>query len=253
MKRYRISEIAQLAGLSVRTLHHYDHLELLVPTSRTAEGYREYGDEDLLRLQQILFFRELGMPLAEIRRTLDTPEFDTVQSLRRHRAVIEERIGRMAAAIDTIDKTIRRIQGDESMVSDDELYAGISPETRERWDREVDEQYDSEIVAESRRRVRKMSKEQWKRVRAEEEAVARALAELAGDHEPTDPQVQALIERHHAWIGSFYDPTAKIYAGLADLYAENPEFRAYYDRFGEGLADFMKPAMQHFARTRLQS
>jgi DNA-binding transcriptional MerR regulator len=235
-----------LAGVSVRTLHHYDHIGLLIPSARTAAGYRLYGEADLLRLQQILFFNELDFPLADIQAILDDPGFDQVQALHDHRQLLQQEADRLGRLLNTIEKTISRLTEDHMSMTDAELYEGFTPEQIERYTREVNERYDPKIVAESNRRVRNMSKAQWQAVKAQGGAVAQQLADLM-DKKPSDAATQAAIARHYAWVDNFWHPTAEPYRGLGQGYAEHPEFRAFYEKYRPGLADFMYAAMSYYA------
>ena len=247
---YTVRQLANMAGVSVRTLHHYDHIGLLKPSARTAAGYRLYGTEDLLRLQQILLYRELGLPLAEVRRILDDPGFDPVQALAQHRRTLELHAERLAHLLHTIDRTIARLTEVDMSLTDEELYEGLPKETVDRWKREVNEQYDPKLVAESNRRVRGMSKDQWNSVKAEGDAISRRMAELMG-RPAADPEVQTTIARQHAWIENFYPCSAEMFVGLGQLYTDNPEFRANYDKYRPGLADFMRDAMAYYAEHTL--
>lgn len=250
MKAYTVSQLAKTAGVSVRTLHHYDHIGLLTPSSRTPAGYRQYNHGDLLQLQQILFFRELDFPLEEIREIMNDPQFDPVNALEHHRQMLAQRAQRLARLIDTVEKTIQMLKEYEMTLSDEELYEGFSKEQIERYEREVREMYDPEIVKETNNRVRKLSKSQWQVIKEEGEQVTRKLAELA-DRDPSDPEVQVLIARHHAWIENFYPASAEYYRGLAGLYTSHEEFRAYYDQFRPGLADFIAAGMNYFSQNLL--
>jgi DNA-binding transcriptional MerR regulator len=246
VKAYTVSQLAEMAGVSVRTRHHYDHVDLLKPSSRTEAGYRLYGEQDLLRLQQILFFKELDFPLSEIRAILDDPEFDQIKALEKHRRLLQGRAERLTHLLRTIDRTIQRLTEDDTMMTDEELYEGFTKEQMERYKREAREMYDPELVAESERRVRRMTKAQWNGVKEEGDRVTRALAEVA-DRAPGDPEVQALIAQHYAWIEQFYAASAEMYRGLGRLYVEHEEFRAFYDKYRPGLADFMQAAMAYYA------
>ncbi len=245
-----VHELAHMAGVTVRTLHHYDRIGLLKPASRTAAGYRLYGEKELLRLQQILFFRELDVPLAEIRDILDDPAFDEVIALREHRKRLLARRERLTHLLTTIDKTIRKLTEGDTMLTDKELYEGFTKEQAERYPREAREMYGPEIVAETERRLRRLSKEDWRAIKAEGDEITRRLVELM-DRQPDDVDVQAAIARHYAWIKHFWTPTAESYAGLGQLYAENDEFRATYDRYAAGLADFLCEAMSIYAERHL--
>jgi hypothetical protein len=131
-------------------------------------------------------------------------------------------------------------------LTDQELYKGFTAEHIERYKREAREMYDPALVEESERRVKKMSRAEWKAVGAEGEAVTIALAALAG-LDPGDAEVQALIARHHAWIENFFPCSAEVYRGLGQGYTGHPEFRAFYEKYRPGLADFMSAAMNHYA------
>ncbi len=132
------------------------------------------------------------------------------------------------------------------MLTDAELYEGFSQEQIERYKREAREQYDPKLVEESERRARSMSKTQWQAVGEEGKDVTRRMAELM-NRDPGDPEVQATIARHHAWIETFYPCSADVYRGLGQLYVEHPEFRAFYEAYAPNLADFMQAAMNTFA------
>lgn len=237
-----------MAVVSVRTLHHYDHIDLLKPSSRSGAGYQLYGEKDLLRLQQVLFFKELDLPLSDIRTILDDPGFDQVAALESHRRLLERRVERLTHLLKTIDRTIMRLTEDDTTMkmTDEELYEGFTKEEAERYTREAQELYDPELVRISQERIAKMSREQWRALRGEGGEITQAIAGLA-DRSPVDPEVQRLIARHHAWIERFYPCSAEVYRGLGQGYAEHEGFRAYYDKYRPNLADFMQAAMTHYA------
>jgi len=248
---YTIGELARLAGVSVRTLRHYDQIGLLKPQSRDDNNYRQYDFEDLLRLQQILFFRELDVPLKKIKAILDDPQLDRVALLRKHHQNLALQIERLESLQATIKKTIHNLQEEKDMpLTDAELYEGFSKEKIDEYNREVRLTYDPEVVKQVDRKVRNMSKAQWQEIKDEGGAIAKALAKLM-DRDPADPEVQALIARQHAWIENFFPASGEVFRGLGELYATYEEFRAFYDRFAPGLADFMREAMNYFADTKL--
>jgi len=136
-------------------------------------------------------------------------------------------------------------------LTDSELYEGLNIEKFERYSREVRDTYDPEIVRRVDRKVRNLSKAQWQAVQQEGAEIAKGLSKLM-DREPADPDVQALIARQHAWIENFYPADADVFRGLGDLYTTNTEFRAHYDQYAPGLADFMCNAMAHYSKTVLE-
>ncbi len=249
---HTVRQVADMAGITVRTLHHYDALGLLTPSARSAAGYRLYGESDLLRLQQVLFFRELGFPLEQVRAILEDPHFDQVRALEGHRQMLALERDRLARLIATVDKTLARLQEENMGMTDEELYAGFSQEQIERYKREAREKYGEQIVEESERRVKQMPKSHWEAINAEGDDATQKIAALAkAGRKPEDPEVQAQVARHFQWITNFWQPNAESYAGLGRLYAENDEFRAHYEKYMPGMADFMAAAMQHYSETSL--
>ncbi len=247
-RAYTVRQVAEMAGVTVRTLHHYDALGLLTPSARSAAGYRLYGEADLLRLQQILFFRELGFPLEQIRAILEDPHFDQARALEGHREMLALERDRLARLIATVDKTLAKLREDNMGMTDEELYAGFSQEQIERYKREAREKYGEQIVEESERRVKQMSKGHWEAINAEGEDATRKLAALhQAGRAPDDPDAQAQVARHFKWVTNFWQPDAESYAGLGRLYAENDEFRAHYEKYAPDLADFMAAAMSYYA------
>ena len=251
MKVYTVSKLAKLAGVSVRTLHHYDETGLLKPSFRSDSGYRQYQRKDLLRLQQILFYRELDFSLSVIKDILDDPDYDEVRALVNHRHNLEQRIERLSNLLNTLDKTILHYKEDTMALTDEELYEGFTKEQIERYNKEVDEMYGPGTVEATRERIGKLTKKQWQGVKEEGEAINVEMAGLM-DLSPESPEVQNLVKRHHAWIENFWTPNAESYKGLGKGYTENPEFREFYDKYKTGLADFFYAAMKHFADTELK-
>ncbi len=250
-KHYSVSELASMAGVSVRTLHHYDRIGLLRPASRTDAGYRRYGEEEALRLQQILFFKELDLSLEEIREILDDPHFDLVAALHQHRTLLQQRARRLSRLLETVDRTLQRLTEGSMPMRDEELYEGFAPETAARYRREAREMYGDEVVEASERKARSMSKAEWQAIGAESEVIHQELAPLVAPHAPDAPEGQALVARHHAWIEHFYPAPAEVYTGLAQTYTDHPEFRAFYEKIAEGMADFLAEAMRVYAERNL--
>ena len=246
---YTVREVARLAKVSVRTLHHYDEIGLLHPRKRNESGYRLYGREELLRLQQILFYRELDLPLAEIRAVLNDPQFDTLHALESHRRALTARSKRLGELIETVEKTIQTIRGEGTMLTDNELYQGFSPEEIERYQSEARERWPVEYET-TDRTIRSMDKDRWNAIHAEGEAIAEAAAALIGER-PTSRAFQRVVERHHRWIEHFYEADAARYIGLAAMYVADERFAAYYDRHAPGLAEKLAAGMKHYAQTRL--
>lgn len=250
-KEYTVNELAQLAGVSVRTLHHYDQIGLLQPGRRSQAGYRLYQPADLLRLQQILFFRKLDFPLQQIKTILDDPAFNPIQALREHQKQLEKHAAQIAILLNTVEKTINQLMENSMELTDAELYEGFSKEQAECFDREARRIYGEERIEASLKQVRKLSKAEWEAVKQEGDEITRQMASLMGSA-ADDPLVQHTIARQWNWLEHFYPVTPEIFRGLGSLYTDNPEFTATYDRYQPGLAAFMKAAMEVYADQRLK-
>jgi len=251
-KKYSVNQVARLSGITVRALHHYDQIGLLKPAMRSEKKYRYYDESDLLRLQQILFYRELDFSLEQTRNILDDSDFDFVEALKTHRQTLVQKHKRLNQLIQTVDQALEKIQGDQNMaLNDKDLYQGFDQEKIDRWNREVDEKHDPQKVAESRRNVGKMSQEQFNTVQEQGERATLAIAENM-DKDASSPEVQSLIKDHHAWIENFYVCPAMLYTGLGQMYVENPEFADFYEKIKPGLAVFMCQAMAYYADNSLK-
>ncbi len=248
MSSYTVQKLASLAGVTVRTLHHYDAIGLLKPGSRTDSGYRLYKEKDLLKLQQIMFYKELEFPLDEIKKIINNKSFNMVRALENHRKMLADRNKRTETLLKTIDKTIKELKEEKHMLKDEELYEGFSKEEAKKlreYAEEAAKTYDPGMVKESYHRVRKLTKEQWKNVQKEGEDNTKLLASLMGK-DPASKEVQAAITKHYNHLNNFYTPNKEMYRGLGELYVTDDRFRAHYDKYGKGLADFIKKAIDVF-------
>jgi DNA-binding transcriptional MerR regulator len=250
-RRYRVKEVARIAGVSVRALHHYDEIGLLVPSARSEAGYRLYGDEDLLRLQQILIGRELGIPLDEVRRSLADPSFDHRAMLERQRKEVATRVERAAAILRAIDvalaalpneggKTMKEMSKEEVT----ELFEGFDPsryedEVKERWGQ-------TDAYKESARRTAKYTKADWERYKAESHAIMTDASRLflSGVAADADDSM-AVAERHRLSIDRWFYPCGpNMHAGLADMYEADERFAASIDKYAPGLTAWWSSAIR---------
>jgi len=254
MKRYTVKQLAELSGVSVRSLHFYDEIGLLEPASVGDNGYRYYGREQLLLLQQILFYRELGFPLEQIKSILGAPEFDKLKALRAHKAMLQKDASRLKELLLTIDKTIRNLERDTEM-PDKDLYYGFDSEKQKAYEKELVDRYGQKAqkhIDESKRRTKHWGPADWKRVGGEGQAVNEGLvAQILKGAEPSAPAVQELVRLHHQWVSNFWTPNREAYIGLGRLYAEHQDFRKFYEAFHPKLADYLAEAMRVYAESRL--
>jgi DNA-binding transcriptional MerR regulator len=252
---YLVKEVSEIAGVSVRTLHHYDEIGLLVPRGRTDAGYRLYDDEDLLRLQQILLGRELGLTLPEIRRSLTDPHFDRRASLLAQRAELQRRAQQTAAMLRAIDAALELIEsGDDTTpragdpMNVKQIFDGFDPssyevEAEQRWG-------DTDAFAESQKRTQSYTAEDWQRLAAEQAAIyADAFQALQAGKSPGDPAVMDVAERHRASIDRWFYPCGhSMHRGLADMYEQDRRFAENIDKYGVGLSPFLASAIRENAK-----
>jgi DNA-binding transcriptional MerR regulator len=256
MAKLTVKQLAKLSGVSVRTLHYYDEIGLLTPADVGDNGYRYYDRPEVLRLQQILFYRELGLPLAEVKKTLDDPGFDMAEALKSHREKLSDDIKRYRRLIRTIDETLDELKGDDAMSKQmKNPFQGFAPEQQAQYEEELVDRYGEGAkarIAESKARTGKLSEAEMQAVKDEGHQVNLDLVGLIGEgHEPHVEAVQDVIARHHKWVSNYWTPDAEAYAGLADLYTEHPDFRAFYDKYDERLVEFLSEAMKIYADNKL--
>jgi MerR family transcriptional regulator, thiopeptide resistance regulator len=241
-RTYRIAELAKLCGLSVRALHHYDAIGLLVPTKRSASGYRLYDESAVLRLQQILIGRELGLALEEIRRSLDDPRFDPASALKDQRVKLEARVQQTRRMIESIDHALALLDRKDTDMK--ALFEGFDPsaheeEARARWG-------ETEAYRVSAARTKGYGPKDWSALREEQAAIYRdALAAKNAGAPPTDPRAMDVAEKHRASIDRWFYPCSHaMHRGLADMYEADPRFTQSIDAHGEGLAAYLAAAIR---------
>ncbi|WP_329327582.1 MerR family transcriptional regulator [Streptomyces luteogriseus] len=241
---YSVGQVAGFAGVTVRTLHHYDDISLLVPSERSLAGHRRYSDADLDRLQQILFYRELGFPLEEVAALLDDPDADPRAHLRRQHELLTariEKLRKMAAAVEhamearTMGLNLTPEEKFEVFGDDPEQYA---EEVEERWG-------DTDEYADSQRRTASYTKEDWKRIQAEAaDWGERYGALMSADEPPTGEAAITLAEEHRQHICTwFYECTYEIHRCLGEMYVSDERFKAFYDALRPGLAEHLRDAI----------
>lgn len=254
MKDLTVKQLAAISGVTVRTLHHYDEIGLLKPAHVASNGYRYYGRAELLRLQRILFHRELGVPLGEIAALLALEGEDQIGVLMRHREKLEAERERYRILIETIDRTIADLKG-EAKMSNTDLYKGFSPEKQAGYEAWLIERYGEPMragIEHSRKSYDATSRDERKVLMDELQSVEEALAEgCRRGVDPASAAVDGLIVRHRAWVAKMWDRpcSAEAYAGLAQLYREHPDFVARYEQIEPGFSDWLTTAMKaHAAR-----
>lgn len=256
MKLYTVRQLAKLAGVSVRALHHYDAIGLLKPASVGENGYRYYGREELLRLQQILTWRELDLPLEAIGAMIDRAGEDRITVLEAQRAALAAKAARYGRLLATLDATLADLRGEKPM-DDNELYQGYDPAKQAEYEVWLVGRYGPGMAQQISDAWVKGAKqvntpEAAARLNAEFAAVDQAIGDAMNTGAATDAGiVQAAVARHYQIVSRFWAPTAQGYAGLADLYLENPDFRKRYEAVSPGLTEFLAAAMKVYAAESL--
>jgi DNA-binding transcriptional MerR regulator len=245
MEKLTVKQLAELSGVSVRTLHHYDKIGLLKPGIRSESRYRYYGDREALRLQQILFYREIGLELSAIRDILDDPEFDVLQALESHKKSLKQQKVRLKTLLRTVDQTLVSLKEKRQKMDYRTLYQGFSKEDAESYRLEAEQRWGKGVIEKSHERLLSLSKDELQDLQAFGEDLYRQLAGSV-DLPPNDPTVQQLIALHFQFVGKHFDVTTGIYRQLGDMYAEDERFRAFYDKYDPKLADFLREAIRVF-------
>ena len=237
-----IRQLAKLARVSVRTLHYYDEIGLLIPPRKEENDYRLYNSTSLIRLQQILFYRELGFALKDIKSILDQPGFDYLSALENHKQVLLARIDQTHRLIETVEKTMKQLKGQISM-SNNEYFTGFSEEQQAKYEKEAAEKWGPEIVHESNKKWASLSRQEKEKFFSNGERITLALRD-ALDENPSSPRVQALVKEWREYINFFYDCTPQILLGLGRMYTEDSRFRAFYEKVDPRLPDFFYEAIK---------
>jgi DNA-binding transcriptional MerR regulator len=202
---YKVNELAVAAGVTVRTLHYYDKIGLLRPVQYTQSGYRLYGEEDALRLQQILFYRELGLSLEEIGKILGRPDFDLVAALESHKAELGGRIARLRQLSRTVENTISYLKGEKTMKQAG-IFSGFTPEEEELYAMEAEKIYDPDTVKESNRKWKSYGKDKQRWILDEGRQIYLDLA-AAMPKGADSPEVQAIVGRWRTNMSNFWTPS----------------------------------------------
>ena len=245
---YTIKKLAQLAGTSVRTLHYYDEIGLLKPEYRGANGYRHYGEKSIAKLQQIMFFRELDFSLEEIKTITSRPDFDAVEALQSHKALLQKRKERIDELLNTIAKTIKNITG-EKLMEIKEYYQGFSDEQIEKYREEVKQRWGEKTLKDSEARVMKMGKEKFAEVQAESDRIFRTIAEnMAKGYD--SKIVQAEVAKWRQWLENFHHYPDEAVLGLGRAYSQNPEFAKTFEKYHKDLPDFLTKAIEYYCTLR---
>lgn len=239
---YQVKQLADLAGVSVRTLHYYDEIGLLKPSSVGENGYRYYADADLLRLQQVLFFREMGLGLSQIKAIVDAPNFDMVSALQTHRQHLQAKMERLQTLIHTVDQTILHLTGAVSMSKKKKIFVGFSEAQEQAYTEDAARRWGEDTVRQSVKLWHSYSADEKARIQDEGQAIYLDLVE-AMPSGPSSPTTQTILGRWHQHIRYFYEPSLEVLGGLGQTYYDDPDFHAFFANIHSDLPQFLAEAI----------
>lgn len=249
---YTVKDLSRITGLTPRTLRYYDAVGLLCPRRDRENDYRLYGPEEVDRLQQILLYREMGLPLEEIKRLLDVPGFDRKTALREHLQRLRERRREVDALIRTVQSTLSEIEGGTTM-TDEKKFEGmkrqIIEENEAAYGKELREKYGDETVEAHMARLSSMSQQEWAQTQKDEEDYKAALRRAVEAGDPAGEDAREAVRLHAAWLAHYWPEgavTPKAHIGMAEMYAQDERFTAYYEKVAPGCAAFLAEAVKAY-------
>ncbi len=247
MMEYTIKKLAQLAGISTRTLRYYDEIDLLKPARINSSKYRIYGKEEIDCLQQILFYKALGLELETIKSIITSPTFDKVQALKSHREKLLKKREQINLLIENVDKTLANHEGRIKM-TDREKFTGFKEklidDNEKKYGKEIRQQYGDTQVEQSNKKIRNMTKAQYQEVQQLAKNIIKTLKKAVLTGNPESDLAQKCADLHRQWLCYYWDEYSKeAHANLAQMYVEDERFKAYYDKEQPGLAEFLRDAI----------
>ena len=247
---YTIQKLAHLAGISTRTLRYYDQIGLLSPARTNEAGYRIYGAKEVDVLQQILFYKEMGLELARIKEAIQDAEFDSLAALHSHLEKLIEKRRQIDLLIENVKKTIGKEEGKNKM-SDREKFEGFKKElvekNEQKYGKEVREKYGDEVVDQNNAKMMGLTEEQYTHMQELGEKINLLLEEAVKNHEYVEDEIgERVALLHKEWLGYTWQTySTQAHRGLVQMYVLDERFKAYYDKNVEGCAEFLKQAVEY--------
>jgi DNA-binding transcriptional MerR regulator len=243
--KYTVKKLAEMAGVSVRTLHYYDQIGLLKPRTIGENGYRYYGEKEVLKLQEILFFKELDFPLEQITDIMNNRKYDRNQALQDHKAMLEIKEQRIVGLLMTVTQLIESEKGGETMNIDD-VFNSFGDDQLKQYQEEAKNRWgNTDAYRQSLARTKHWTKQDYEDFKMKSEVFVNKLA-AAMNKDIKSPDVQALVQEHYDSIKYFYDAPTEMYRNLADMYIADSRFTEYYDKHKSGLAQWLHDAIHYY-------
>ena len=251
---YTVQKLSQLAKITTRTLRYYDEINLLKPRRINKAGYRIYGENEVDRLQQILFYKELGVWLDEIKEILDNPNFDEVEALKEHKIKLLERQQKIELLLKNVNKTINLKEGKNTMTNKEKFEGfkqNIIDENENKYGKEVREKYGDDTVNKSNSKIKGMSQEKYNEFIRLGKEIEEKLAEAFKTNDPSSNLAQEVAELHKKWLMFTWPKyTKEAHAGIAQMYVDDERFTAYYDKNLEGTTKFLRDAIYIYTKMK---
>lgn len=249
---YTVQQLGKLAGVSTRTLRYYDEIALLTPARINSSGYRIYGQAEVDRLQQILFYRELGIGLEQIKEIMTSPSYDETHALRDHRKQLLDKRRQLDMLIANVEQTIASKEGRIHML-DKQKFEGFKQklvdDNEKTYGKEIREKYGDEKVNKSNQKVMNMTQEQQEEIARLSNEITVTLAEAFKQGDPASDLAQKAADLHRQWLSYYWSEyTKEAHAGVADMYVADERFKAYYDVNQLGTAEFLRDAIHIYTR-----
>lgn len=244
-KSHTIGAVAKLAGVSVRALQHYDAIGLLGPSERSAAGYRLYSDDDLVALQQVLFFKELGFGLADVKRLMHDPAFDRREALLLQRRMLAAKAAQLVEMMDAVDRTLDGLRKGVTMDTA-QMFGVFGDFDPKAYEAEAEERWGTtDAYRESARLTRGYSKADWTRFQAESQLIGSHTAALMDEGVPADdPRAMDLAEQARLQIDTWFYPCPhEMHVNLAEMYVADPRFTTTYEKIRKGMAKYWHDAI----------
>ncbi|MCL1995711.1 MAG: MerR family transcriptional regulator [Defluviitaleaceae bacterium] len=252
---YTINKLATLAGVSTRTLRYYDQCKLLTPVRSSTNGYRIYGQKEVDRLQHILFYRELDVPLEQIHKILENEGFDSESALQGHLSALLSKKRKLDLLIANVEKTISVLKG-ETIMKNNEKFSGFSEklvqDNEKLYGAEIREKYGDDTVNKSNAKVRGMTEDEYMEVEKLSEEFNAVLKAAFEQGDPASDLAQKACELHKQWLCYFWDKDSyskEAHIGMAQMYVDDPRFTAYYDKIVVGCAPFLRDAVEIYCKS----
>lgn len=244
---YTVHKLGKLAGISTRTLRYYDEIGILKPARINSSGYRIYGQREVDRLQQILFYRELGVGLESIKDIVTAPDFDEASALKEHYVKLLEKRKQLDLLIANVEKTIALTEGRIKM-SDKEKFQGFKQkmidDNEKKYGEEIRTKYGNDAVEKSNAKLMNMTQEQYDEVTRLSKELMETLAEAFKTGNPAGEAAQRAADLHKQWLTYFWTEYSKeAHAGIVQMYVDDERFTAYYDKEQPGTAEFLRDAV----------